>query len=280
MVSLFLYNCNNESDWTPLLDNGLSDWDTYLSYSLPADYTGEVPKDVNGMPLDPIGLNNNVNNVFSVTDSAGTSVLKISGEIYGCVITKQEYENYHLKLKVKWGTKKWTPRLDKLLDSGILYHSQGEFGDGYWRTWMPSQEFQVMEGHMGDYWNFSTTGIDIRAFIPEGDMNSVASEKQPFLPVGAGSELPGFCLRSADYESPMGEWTELELICFGDKSLHIVNGQVVMILKNSRFIKDGQSVPLTKGKIQLQSEAAEVYFKDIMIRNIDAFPEKYTGYYQ
>lgn len=184
-----------------------------------------------------------------------------------------------MKMKVKWGSKKWEPRLDKLLDSGILYHSQGEFGDGYWRTWMPSQEFQVMEGHMGDYWNFSTTGIDIRAFIPEGSMNSVASEKQPFLPVGAGSDLPGFCLRSADYENPAGEWTELELICFDDKSLHIVNGKVVMILKNSRSVKDGKSVPLTRGKIQLQSEAAEVYYKEIMIRNIDAIPEKYAGYY-
>jgi len=133
---------------------------------------------------------------------------------------------------------------------------------------------------MGDYWSIASSGIDIRAFLPEGDMmNSVASEKRPFLSFGGGSELAGFCLRSNDYESPAGEWTELELISFGDKSLHIVNGHVVMILKNSRYIKDGQSIPLTKGKIQIQSEAAEVFYKDIMIRNIAALPWEYSAYF-
>jgi len=168
MTACFFCGCKQESPWTPLLDNDLSKWDTYLSYRLTSDYTGEVPQDKNGLPVDPIGYNKNTDHVFTVSDSGGSPVLRISGEIYGCVITKQEYENYHLKLKVKWGTKKWEPRLDKLMDSGIIYSSRGEFGDGYWRTWMPGQEFQVMEGHMGDYWSFSTTGIDIRAFIPEG----------------------------------------------------------------------------------------------------------------
>jgi len=110
-------------------------------------------------------------------------------------------------------------------------------------------------------------------------MNSVASDKRPFLSFGGGSKLAGFCLRSADYESPAGEWTELELICFGGKSLHIVNGHVVMILQNSNYIKDGQSVPLINGKIQLQSEAAEVFYKDIMIRNITELPMEYAAYF-
>ena len=47
-----------------------------------------------------------------------------------------------------------------------------------------------------------------------------------------------------------------------------------MILKNSRYLdKDGKFVPLTKGKIQLQSEAAELYYTDIKIRSIDALDE-------
>jgi hypothetical protein len=44
-------------------------------------------------------------------------------------------------------------------------------------------------------------------------------------------------------------------------------------------MKDGQSFPLIKGKIQLQSEAAEVYYKDIMIRNITSLPERYSTYF-
>ena len=77
-----------------------------------------------------------------------------------------------------------------------------------------------------------------------------------------------------------GEWNTIELICFNDKSLHIVNGHVVMILSKSRYVENGTSIPMTKGKIQLQSEAAEVYYKDIKIRNLKTLPEEYTQYFK
>ncbi|GAB3535026.1 hypothetical protein GCM10027443_23130 [Pontibacter brevis] len=110
-------------------------------------------------------------------------------------------------------------------------------------------------------------------------MNTVASTKQPFLPLGAGTNVSGFCLRSEDHESPEGEWTDIELICFQDKSLHIVNGHVVMVLQNSRYMDNGTPKPLTKGKIQLQSEAAEVYYKDIKIRRLEELPAKHAVYF-
>jgi len=266
-----------EEGWTNLLDKKLSQWETYLSYSHKNKFKGEVPLNENNKPIDPIGYNKNAKNVFSVNDSSGSPVLRISGEIYGCIFTKQEYENFHLRLKVKWGNLKWEPRLEKLKDSGILYFSQGECGVDYWKSWMLAQEFQVMEGHMGDYWNIANSAIDIRAFLPEGTMNCVASPKQPFLPMGNGALFPGFCLRLADYESPVGEWTTLELICFEGKSLHIVNGHVVMILQNSRYVKDAKEFPLTKGKIQLQSEASEVFYKDIQIKPISSLPQEYQA---
>jgi len=262
--------------WVNLLDNKLSKWEIYQSYRFKDSYKGQQPKDENGNLIEPIGYNKNEANVFSVTEENGEPVLHITGEIYGCIFTKQDFENYHLTLKVKWGNKKWEPRLDKLKDSGLLYNSIGECGIDYWRSWMLSQEFQIMKGHMGDHWGFSNTAIDIRAFIPEGIMNAVAGEEQPFLPVGAGTGLDGFCLRNADYESPAGEWTTLELICFDDKSIRIVNGHVVMVLQNSRYVSDSESTPLTRGKIQLQSEAAEVFFKDIRIKSINAIPEEYS----
>ncbi|GAB3535022.1 hypothetical protein GCM10027443_23120 [Pontibacter brevis] len=150
-------------EWTPLLDKNLSGWDMYLSYRHKDGYKGEVPINEDGSTVAPIGYNKNVNNVFSIVEEKGEPVLKVSGEIYGSVFTKQEYENYHLKLKVKWGKKKWVPRMDKLKDSGVLYHSIGESGTDYWRAWMLSQEFQIMEGHMGDYWTIASSAIDVRA---------------------------------------------------------------------------------------------------------------------
>lgn len=277
LLLLFMTSFNDKEEWTNLLDKDLSKWDIYLSYRHTLDYNGDLPKDESGNLIEPIGYNKNVNDMFTVIEEKGEPVLRISGEIYGCVFTKQDFENYHLKLKVKWGDKKHVPRLKKLKDSGILYHSIGESGVDYWRAWMLSQEFQIMEGHMGDYWGIANSAIDIRAYPSEGVMSSIASERQPFLPFGSGTNGDGFCMRSENHESPEGEWTTLELICFEDKSLHIVNGHVVMILKNSRYNDNGNPLPLTKGKIQLQSEAAEVFFKDIQIKNIDGLPEKYKG---
>ncbi len=275
LLILFLFGSFSMPEpWTPLLDKNLSQWDNYLSYRHRTGYTGKIPTDENGKELTPIGYNKDKFGVFSVLEEDGDLILRVSGEIYGCVFTREAFENYHFTLKVKWGDKKYEPRMDKLKDSGILYHSVGEAGVDYWRSWMLSQEFQIMEGHMGDYWPQATSGVDIRAYLPEGIMNSVASQHQSFLPFGAGGPN-NFCLRSENVESAAGEWTTLELICFEGNSLHIVNGKVVMVLRNSRYLVDGKTVPLTKGKIQLQSEAAETFFKDIRIKQIRALPEQY-----
>jgi len=275
-----IFDGKEQSGWTKLLDKDLSHWDKYLSYKHKIGYDGKVPKDKDGNLISPIGLNKNGYNVFTIIEENNKPVLKISGEIYGCVFTKEEYANYHLKLKIKWGEKKWIPRKYLLKDSGILYHSIGPQGAEHWRSWMLSQEFQIMEGHMGDYWNQATSAIDIKAFIPEYIMNPVADKSQPFISLGEGENIQGFCLRSANYENKHGEWNTLELICFEDKSIHIVNGHVVMILKNSRYIENGDKILLNKGKIQLQSEAAEVFYKDIEIRHIESIPKEYYKYFQ
>lgn len=278
-VFLFLSCSNTNEEWESLMDTDLSKWDRYLSYKHKLGYNGDQPKDADGNLIPPIGLNRDGYDVFTVVEDGREKVLKISGEIYGCLISKKEYDNYHLRLKMKWGDKKFEPRKKLLKDSGILYHSIGEPGAEYWRTWMLSQEFQVMEGHLGDYWSQITSAIDIRAYLPEYIMNPVADAGQPFLPMGQNEEIQGFCLRSGNYENAPGEWNTLELICYDGNSLHIVNGQVVMVLRNSRYIKEDETLPLDNGKIQIQSEAAEVYYKDIEIRELDEMPEDFARYY-
>ncbi|RVT46197.1 DUF1080 domain-containing protein [Rheinheimera sediminis] len=267
------------ADWQPLLDKNLSQWDTYLSYKHKESYDGSVPKDEHGNPIAPIGLNtgNEVHKVFTVQEENSEPVLRVSGEIYGAVTSKKSYKNYHLKLQFRWGEKKWPPRLNKLKDSGILYHATGEHGQEYFRSWMLSQEFQIMEGHNGDYWQQATSAIDIRAYQPEFIMNAVADETQPFIKVGKGEELQGFVLRKENHEKPAGQWNTLELIAFEGQSLHIVNGHVVMVLRNSRYVTpEGKIEPLIEGKIQLQSEAAELFYKGILIKPLEQMPAEYS----
>jgi hypothetical protein len=52
----------------------------------------------------------------------------------------------------------------------------------------------------------------------------------------------------------------------------VVNGKVVMVLTGSRHVVDGKEVPLTRGKIQLQSEGAEVFYRNIALRPITKIP--------
>ncbi|TRX29922.1 DUF1080 domain-containing protein [Flavobacterium franklandianum] len=272
-------NPPKEESWIKLLDNNLSKWEMYLSYKHKNGYSGKIPTDINGNEIQPVGYNKNVNNMFTVIQENNEPVLKVSGEYYGCVFTKENYKNYRLKLQVKFGTKKWEPRTDKLMDAGLLYHSQGKAGVDYWRAWMLSQEFQIMEGHFGDYWNIANSAIDIKSYIPEGTMNAVADESQEFIPFGANTENSGFCLRKMNAETPNG-WTEMELVCYEGKSLHIVNGKVVMVLQNSRYFDGENFRPLIEGKIQLQSEAGEVYYKDIKIKQINKMPTEFENYFK
>ena len=39
-------------------------------------------------------------------------------------------------------------------------------------------------------------------------------------------------------------------------------------------------VPMTGGKLQIQSEAAEVFYRDIEIRPIPAMPKEYEKYFE
>jgi len=268
-------------EWVPLLDKNLSKWRTFQSYRHQVGYTGKQPTDAQGKPIAPIGYDKNEADVFTVVMQEGEPVLRISGEIYGCVFTKQDFSNYDLKLKVKWGKKKWVPRLDEPLDSGILYNSQGECGVDYWRSWMLSQEFQVSEHQkgnaMGDFWCIANSTADITAAYNKTQDTLRYNPAAAPVQMGKGK---GFCQAAANYEVPNGEWNELELISVNGKSVHLVNGHVVMALNNSGYMINGQRQPLTHGKIQLQSEAAEVFYKNIMIKPLTAMPAQYAKYFK
>ncbi len=269
----------DEDGWTNLLDKQFSQWDVYLSY--PGDrimsvINGTAPKD-----LKPIGLNTDRTKVFSISEENGEPVLRITGEIYGAAATKQEFANFHFKAKFKWGDKKWEPRLTELKDSGILYFSVGEFGVDYWHSWMESQELQIIEGGIGDYWTIAGAQIDIPAHKRAGAELYEYSPTAPLLHFAAGDgkdAVANHCRRGEDREIP-NAWNEVELICYDGDCVHIANGGVVMALKNSSHKRGNKRVPLDRGKIQIQSEAAEVFYKDVYVRRLDAMPAPYRAHF-
>src|SRR6478609_8230843 len=105
----------NDAKWRSLFNGkDLTGWDTYIGPS----YDKAQDKFIG----DPQGLNNDPNRIFSIVKEDGRSAIRISGEHFGGVSTREEFKNYHLRLEFKWGTLKWKPKDDKKRDSGILYH--------------------------------------------------------------------------------------------------------------------------------------------------------------
>ena len=280
-ISLLCLACSSHTDvnWTPLFNgNDLSGWDTWLakphsSYDVP-----NIPRDSSGNYLEAIGLNNDPLKVFTVSEQDGQAVIRISGQGWGAITTKNEYQNYHLSLEYKWGEKKWVPREKSKRDSGILYHCVGEHGAGS-GAWMQSQECQVQEGDTGDYWSVAGAIVDIPAKKATLDNQEYWQYDKDATIQTIGKYFDGDwnvlrCLKYPDNENPNTEWNHVEVYALGDTSVHVVNGETVMVLYNSRRIVEGQEVPLVKGKIQIQTEGAEIYYKDLKIRSINTLPKE------
>ena len=254
---------NQPNRWKSLFNGkNLSGWDTWLGPAL--DDAGKKINDV------PIGLNADPRHVFTVVKENGENVIRISGEGWGGISTKNEYENFHLQLMFKWGELKWGQKKNKKRDSGLLYYAVGEHGADY-GAWMRSQEFQIEEGNCGDYWGVAGGMEDIPA-TKKSDSEYVYEPQGQLYTFSAKSKVGRHCIKRSDAEKPSGEWNILDLYCKGDTSVHVINGKAMMVLYHSKQSDNGNERPLTKGKLQIQSEGAEVFYKQIRIRPISLIP--------
>jgi hypothetical protein len=240
-----------DEGWASLFNGkDLTGWDTWLGTP-----HGEKK---------PIGLNKDPRHVYTVVEVDGKPAIRISGEVFGALTSKKEYENYHLRLDFKWGDKRWPPREKAVRDSGLLYHCVGPHGAAG-SFWMRSQECQIQEHDCGDYWSVAGGIVDVEGVQKKPGATVVykkGGDKFAVPSKGTGQRI----IKDPDNERPTGQWNTIELQTVGGTSVHIVNGKVVMVLTNSRQVVDGKEVPLTRGKIQIQSEGAEVFYRNITIR--------------
>ena len=217
--------------------------------------------------LQDRGRDTDPREVFTVQDG----MIRISGEEWGCITTNKEYENYKILLEFKWGKLTHEPRLKNARDCGLLLHSQGEDG-GSQGIWMHSLEVQMIEGGTGD---FIVVGDGSDAFQLTSMVNTdkegnhfFARENGQSHTIKAGrinwwgrdpqwKDVLGFRGKN-DVENPHGEWNTLESIASGDEITVYLNG--ILVNKATR-------VSPSKGRIQIQSEAAEVF-----IRRVELMP--------
>jgi hypothetical protein len=241
----------------------LSGWEVYIGPrydTIKKDFAGE-----------PSGLNNDPNKVFSVVTVDRSPAIRISGEDFGGISTTREFANYHLRLQFKWGQSKWHPKRNAKRDSGILYHAVGPHAvDGLF--WMRSQEFQIQEGDCGDYWGCGGAFAAVPATKTDNG-KLVYTPSAPLLIFRDRGPNGRNCVKRGDAEKPSGEWNTIDLYCYGDSSVHMVNGKVVMALYELQQPNESGDAPLRKGKIQIQSEGAEIFYRHLEVEPISSIPQ-------
>jgi hypothetical protein len=173
------------------------------------------------------GRNKDSLGIFKIEDGA----FHVSGQKFAFLSTEKEYDNYRFTVEFKWGQKKWPPRENAVRDAGILYHCVGED-----KVWNKSLECQIQEGDTGDMW--LTAGAD---------------GSKPALDVLGKTYVGGRLVKFADFEKPSGEWNKVVVVCRGGSVEHWVNGKVNFVGKNAS---------LTRGRINLQSEGAEIWYRN------------------
>lgn len=127
-AALAFVSCSEKDEWRYLLDEDLSNFEIYQSFEFTTPEYHGYPLDENGEKIPQIGYNKNYKDLFTVDMVDGEPILHVNGMTYGCVFTKEQFSNYIINLKVKFGENRYFPRKNLAMDSGLLYHSQGEGG--------------------------------------------------------------------------------------------------------------------------------------------------------
>jgi hypothetical protein len=154
-------------------------------------------------------------------------IIICKGHPAGYIRTTKDYTNYILKLE--W---RFNPITKQAGNSGVLLRIVGED-----KIWPKSVEAQLQSENAGDFWLIDGAKLD----TPEERVDK---------------GTPRHRLRTKTNEKPIGEWNQYEIICDRDKITLKVNGET---------LNEGTGAEVVPGKIGLQSEGAEIHFRNIRL---------------
>jgi hypothetical protein len=242
---------SSRESWMPLLGgHDLNGWYTFLQK--------------HGKNRDPDGVITIEDGVIHLYKNAPDGSMVVMGYI----ATEKEYGNYHLRFQYRWGAKKFQPRYNLKRDAGLYYHLTGPDA-----VWPRALQFQIEQTNVGDL--IALFGMELDTWIDAQTRDAKTPTYQapdrggtPRTMGGKGiayqSRLPG------PFE--LDGWNTVEVIARGDTTTHLLNGHIVNQGKNIRFRdpeKPGDARPLTRGRIALEIEAAEIEFRKVEIRSLD-----------
>ena len=236
--------------WTPLFNGkDLSGWYTFLQK--------------HGKDSDP-------DRVITIEDGA-IHLYKHAADrdqvVMGYIATDKEYDNYHLRFQFRWGGKKFQPRYALNRDAGLYYHITGPDA-----VWPRALQFQIEQTNVGDL--ITLFGMELDSWV---DPKTRDKEMPTYLPPDQGGQPRVLGGKGVSYQKHLaGEheidgWNTVEIIAKGDTTTHILNGKVINSGKNIRFVdpaKPGPARTLARGRIALEIEAAEIYFRNVEIKSV------------
>ncbi len=165
--------------------------------------------------------------------------------------TNKKYSKYIFKFEYKWGKKIYNNFNQFQYDAGMYYHVYED------NIWPKGLEYQVRYdhtkniNHTGDFWAKWVTiqwyAKNNNFLLPENGGEKATSKTPEHL-----------TLKDAKYNGLNDKWNECEVIVMGNEyTIHKLNGQIVNVATN---LSHGE------GMIGLQAETAEVYYRDIKIK--------------
>jgi hypothetical protein len=211
--------------------------------------------------LDSSGKNKDPKGVFTVEKG----MIHILESDNGYLATNQDFSNVRIHAEYKWGAKRAS---EGKRNSGLLYLAVGP--DAIYPT---SLECQIEETDVGDLW--IVNGAAVTAFFIAPAMPVYDDDMQTGTRVRSAPGDSLRVLKSGDFENRDG-WNTVEVIIRGDRSTHLVNGRIV---NNARDIRrpdpnnPAHMIPLTSGRILLEAEGSEIWFRDVRIKPL-GMPEK------
>jgi len=223
--------CTNQGSCSLFNGADLAGWDRYL---------GKPSHDPNN-PEPALGLENDPKGVFSVVMLDGEPAIRVSGEIWGALISKREFCNFRLRAQFKWGTKHW-----EIKDSGIMFLSTGPLGavnaggntlsEPGSAAFMVSAEYQISPNDVGSLYNLGPVafGQTVHSTQPENEA-----------------------------------WNDVEISLQNDVASLMLNQHEVS--RGVGFVlnwPDQPAAALTCGKLQLQSEGGEIFFRHLEIEEL------------
>jgi hypothetical protein len=186
-------------------------------------------------------------------DEAGTE------QPFAALVTEEKFKNYRLGLEFKWGEKKFRPRDNYVRDAGLLFHVHGRD-----EIWSNCVEYQIQEGDTADIWAIGTQVSSKRHpvewnYNPGGELVTRGSREVRYNRL----------IRSHCWEVP--GWNKVEVEVRGNNAVYRLNGRQVNEVINARQWDDGRKeyVPLEEGKIAVQAEGAEVFYRNIKLHSLE-----------